>query len=91
MGVRLGNSPHPKPEAQILAYRHMWIQGIALKNHGYVPFPRGKPVHRFTIQHDHSFVLGNQTGDHVEYCALSATRGPQEDAQLPIFHVQVHV
>ena len=69
----------------------MRIEGIALEYHGHVPILRVDVVDERAI--DKNLALGDifQPHDHVEQRRLPATRGANEDKELPVANDEAHV
>ena len=85
------HSAHSKAEPEVLGHGHVRIQGVALEDHGHVPFPWGEVVHGFVVQQNVARVLRGKSCDDIEESALSATGRTEKHAKGPVFHVDVHL
>ena len=81
-------APQAQGEGHVLVDVHVGIQGIALKDKGYVSLLRRQVVNALAVERDRSAGGLFQPGDKPEKGGLAAARGPQQYAELPIVHFE---
>src|SRR5215217_3637320 len=83
--------PQLEGEAHVLAHVHVRVEGVVLEDHRYVPLARRKVVDDL-IPYKHfaaAYVL--EAGDHAQGRGLPTTGRTDEDHELPVRDVQVHL
>jgi len=78
-------------EAHVLAHRHVRIERVVLEDHGDVAVLRRAVVDNLVA--DPQLARGDvlEPGDHPQRRRLAAARGPDEDHELAVADVEVHV
>src|SRR5215217_7004701 len=83
--------PELEGEAHILPHVHVRVEGVVLEDHGYVPLARRKVVDYLVAYKDFTASYVLEAGDHTQGRRLPATGGPDEDYELPVRNVQIHL
>src|SRR5918993_1632335 len=89
--LRLVHLPELEGEAHVLPHVHVRIEGVILKNHRYVPLTWRKLVYDLISYKDLAAAYVLEACDHAQGRGLPATRRPDEDDELPVRDVQVHL
>ena len=76
-------------EADVLPHGHVRVERVALEDHGDVAIARGEVVD--DLPADAQLAVGDllEPGDHPQGRGLPAARGPDEDHELPVLHLEV--
>ena len=88
-GFPAGLAPHAQTETDVLGYVHEREQQRLLEHHHGIPFFRGHPPYRMTVDQDISPGRLQQSGDGFEDGGLAGPAGTQQRHHLPIVHLQV--
>ena len=78
-------------EAHVLPHVHVGIEGVVLEDHGYVALARGQVVDHLVADEYLAARDVLEPGDHAQGGGLAATRGADEDDELAVGYVQVHL
>src|SRR3712207_1353701 len=80
----LGNARKPQGEPHIVRYRHVRVERIGLEHHGEPALGGRNIVDPLPV--DQKIAGGNllQAGDHPQQGRFPASRGSDEDAELPV-------
>ena len=83
--------PHLEAEGHVVEDAHMRVERVVLEHHRDVAIHRREVVHALRPDPD---VAGRdllEAGDHPQRRGLAAARRPDEDHELPVADVEVHV
>src|SRR5215217_1420683 len=89
--LRLVHLAQFEGEAHVLPHVHVRIESVILEDHGYVPLARRKVVDDLIPYKDFAASYVLEACDHTQGSRLPATGGPDEDYELPVRNVQVHL
>src|SRR5829696_925685 len=89
--LRLVHLPELEGEAHVLAHVHVRVEGVVLEDHRDVPLTRRKLVDDLVPYKYFAGAYVLESGDHTQGGGLTATRRPDEDDELPVRNVQVHL
>ena len=87
----LGDLAHPQPETEVLAHRHVRVQGVVLEHHGDVTLRWRQVGHIPITDRDRPVRDLLEAGDHPQHRRLATPRGADEHHELPVVDVQRQV
>jgi hypothetical protein len=86
----LGSCRQLQAEGQVVVHRHVRVQRVVLEHHGDAALLGRQVVDHAVADAQLAAGDGFQPGDHAQQRALGAARGPDEDHELAVAHLQVH-
>src|SRR5215211_1932759 len=89
--LRLVHLAELEGETHVLPHVHVRIQGIVLEDHRYVPLARRKVVDDLISYKDFAPGYVLEASDHTQCRGLPATGRPDEDDELPVRDIQIHL
>src|SRR5215207_10103065 len=89
--LRLVHLAEFEGEAHVLAHVHVRVEGVVLEDHGYVALARRKVVDDLIPYKDFAVSYVLEAGDHTQGRGLPATGGSDEDYELPVRDIQIHL
>src|SRR5215217_3805262 len=89
--LRLVHLAQFEGEAHVLPHVHVRVEGVILEDHGYVPLARRKVVDDLIPYKDFAASYVLEAGDHTQGRGLPATGRPDEDDELPVRDIQIHL
>jgi len=91
LDLGLGELPHLEPERHVVVDGHVRVEGVVLEDHGNVAVLGGQVVHEALADVDLPRRDLLEAGDHPEGGGLPAPRRADEDHELLVPDVEVHV
>lgn len=79
----------PQREGDVVADRHVWIEGEVLEDHGDPAVPRREVVGQLAVEQDGALGRILQTRDHPQDGRLPAARRAEQHHELAVVDVQV--
>src|ERR687897_2391326 len=89
--LRLIHLAELEGEAHVLPHVHVRVEGVILEDHGYVALARRKVVDDLISYKDFAVSYVLEAGDHTQGRGLAATGGSDEDYELPVRDIQIHL
>src|SRR5215208_1684498 len=89
--LRLVHLAEFEGEAHVLPHVHVRVEGVILEDHGYVPLARRKIVDDLIPYKDFAASYVLEAGDHTQGRGLPATGRADEDYELPVRDIQIHL
>src|SRR5215211_1006101 len=89
--LRLVQLPELEGEAHVLPHVHVRVEGVVLEDHGYVALARRKVVDDLIPYKDFAAGYVLEAGDHTQSRGLPATGRPDEDDELSVRYIQIHL
>ena len=81
---------HLEAEREVLAHRHVGIEGVVLEDHGDVAPLRRQVRHVLAIDEDAAATRGLDSGRDPQEGALAAARRTEQDDELPLGDLEIH-
>ncbi len=82
---------HFQAERHVLVDRHVRVEGVILKDHGDVAIAGGDIVHESIADVNFAAAGFFQTGDHAERGRFAATAGTDENDELAVGDLEIHI
>ena len=89
--LALRHLAHLEPEAEVLAHRHVRVQGVVLEHHRDVAIARGGVSDVVFAEQDDAVGHLLEPGDHAQERRLAAARRPDQHHELAARDRQAHV
>jgi hypothetical protein len=87
----LGHLSQPEPERDVLVHREVGVERVALEDHGDVAISCGHVVDDAVADLDDAFADLLEACDHAQRRCLAAAGGADEDHELAVGDLEVHV
>src|SRR5918993_3549620 len=89
--LRLVHLAELEGETHVLPHVHVRVEGVVLEDHGYVPLARRKVVDDLISYKNFAVSYVLEAGDHTQGRGLPATGRADEDDELPVRDIQIHL
>ena len=84
-------APQPQPEGDVVVHRQVRVERIALEDHGDVTVARRDVVDDAVADLDRAFADRLEARDHAQSRGLAATGRADEDHELAVVDLEIHV